>query len=69
MGGWVAARLAASRPVTQALIVGAVTMVGGLMMLFTVTGPVWMWLEVPLYLVLPWMVGKRVEATRAAKAA
>jgi len=69
VGGWVAARLSATNPVRLALIAGAVTMAGGLMMLFTVTGPVWMWLEVPLYLVLPWMVGKRVQAARAAKAA
>jgi len=65
LGGWVAARLSGSRPVRQALVVGAISMIGGLMMLFLVDGPVWMWVEVPLYLVLAWLAGRAVERSRS----
>ena len=66
VGGWVAARLSASAPVRLALIVGAITLAGGVQMLLTVKGPVWMWAEVPLYLLLALLAGRSVEAARSA---
>ena len=65
VGGWVAARLGSSRPVQLALVVGALSMVGGLMMLMTVQGPLWMWAEVPLYLLLAAAAGRVVQRSRA----
>ncbi|MEQ1570842.1 MAG: hypothetical protein ABMA64_34755 [Myxococcota bacterium] len=58
VGGWVAARLAGSAPRVPALIVGALTLVGGVLNLRTLHGPAWMWLEVPLYLVVAWAAGE-----------
>ena len=69
VGGWVAARLSAKAPVRQALIVGALSMAGGIQMLRTASGPVWMWVEVPLYLVLAYLAGRSVGARGAGKIA
>ena len=69
VGGWVAARLSAKAPVRQALIVGALSMAGGIQMLRTVSGPVWMWAEVPLYLVLAYLAGRSVAARGAGEIA
>lgn len=64
LGGWVAARLGASRPVVLALIIGVVTLAGGLYNLMVLPGPWWMWVEVPLYLVVAWTVGGIEQARR-----
>jgi hypothetical protein len=64
IGGWIAACLATSRPVLLALIVGAFTMVGGIMMMKMVSGPPWMMVELPLYLLLPYLAGRSVARSR-----
>jgi len=64
-GGWVAAKLSVVKPVRQAMVVGAISMLGGLMMLLTVQGPAWMWVELPLYLGLAWWAGHSVQRGRA----
>jgi hypothetical protein len=64
IGGWLAACLAVKRPVLLALIVGAFTMVGGIMMMTMVTGPAWMMVELPLYLLLPYLAGRSVARSR-----
>jgi nitrate/nitrite transporter NarK len=65
LGGWVAARVGASRPMLLALIVGALTMVGGIMnMMNFPDAPVWMWVEFPLYLALPAAVGQMEKRRR-----
>jgi hypothetical protein len=51
VGGAVAAKVATGRAWIPAMIVGALSMVGGLINLATLPGPAWMWVEVPLYLV------------------
>lgn len=66
VGGWIAARLAASRPRVLAMIVAVLTLVGGVMNLTTLPAPAWMWLEVPLYLVVGWFVGDLEARRRAA---
>ena len=60
VGGLVAASLAASHPILLALIVGGVSLLGGVMMMRTVKGPRWMLLELPLYLVLAYAAGALV---------
>jgi len=60
VGGLVAATLAASHPVTLAMIVGGFSLLGGVMMMRTVKGPRWMLLELPLYLVLAYAAGELV---------
>ncbi len=64
VGGWVAARLG-SRPVPLALVVGVFSLVAGVINLLSLPGPVWMWVEVPLYLVVAWLAGRLEERRRA----
>lgn len=48
LGAWVAARLAARRPLIPALVIGALTAVACVMNLLQLPGPAWMSIEVPL---------------------
>ena len=66
VGGLVAASLAESRPVTLALIVGGISLLGGVMMMRTVKGPRWTLIELPLYLVLAYVAGTIAAAGSAA---
>jgi len=68
VGGWVAARLGASRPVLLALIVGVFTLLGGIANAMQVPMPAWMYVEFPLYLVVAWAAGV-LEARRRALSA
>lgn len=65
VGGWVAARFGSSRPMLLAMIVGLVSLAGGIMNMMTIEGPDWMYIELPLYLVVAWMAG-RIEVKRRA---
>ena len=64
-GAWVAARLGSSRPMVLAMIVGVVTLAGGVMNMMTIKGPDWMFVELPLYLVVAWGAGRREVGRRA----
>jgi hypothetical protein len=64
-GAWVAARLGSSRPMLLAMIVGALSLAGGVMMMTMVKGPAWMALELPLYLVVAWIAGRMEQKRRA----
>ena len=64
-GGWLAARLCASRPLALAGAIGAITVAGSIYNLRILPAPAWMWLEVPLLLVVSWQVGQRETALRA----
>lgn len=66
VGGWAAAWFGRSQPVLLAMIVGGISMAGGIMMLRSVKGPRWMVLEVPLYLVVAYAAGLLVEGARVA---
>ncbi len=66
VGGWLAARLGASRPVLLAMIVGALTLLGGIMNAMQIDLPMWMYIEMPLYLVLAFAAGKIEEKRRGA---
>jgi hypothetical protein len=68
VGGWVAARLGASRPVLLALIVGALTLAGGIWNALSLSLPAWTWIEMPFYLLVAWLAG-RIEEKRRAGAA
>lgn len=67
-GGGVAAFLAAS-PRRAALVVGGLSMLGGLANLLTLPGPLWLWLEVPLYLVMAHLAANLVIPLRPARSA
>ena len=57
VGGWIAARLGASRPVLLAMIVAVLTMLGGVANMLQYAGPWWMYSEFPLYLAAGWAAG------------
>lgn len=65
IGGWVAASLGTGRPLLLALVVGTLSMVGGVINLATLPAPAWMWIEVPLYLVVSAAAGQLVARGRA----
>ncbi len=67
VGGWIAARAGASRPMLLAMIVGAVSLYGGLMMMMEIRGPTWFAVELPLYLVVAWLAGGIERRRRAAQ--
>lgn len=65
VGGYVAARLSSSHPMRLALVVGALSLAGGIAAMMTIEGPGWMAVELPLYLVVAWLAGRMVERQRA----
>jgi hypothetical protein len=64
-GGWVAARAGASHPMVLALIIGVLSLAGGIAAMTMFDGPGWMAIELPLYLVLAGLAG-RIEQRRRA---
>lgn len=56
-GGAVAARLARSSPITMAMWVGVLSMIGGIAAFAMIGGPTWMLVELPLYLVVAFVAG------------
>jgi hypothetical protein len=64
-GGWTAARLAGSQPLPLAMIVGVLSLLGGIMNMMTIHGPTWMYIELPLYLAVAWAAGKLELRRRA----
>ena len=68
VGGWVAARIGSSRPLLLAMIIGVLSLVGGILNMVSITeGPAWMMIELPLYLVVAWFAGRMVANRRAAQ--
>ncbi|MEM1413011.1 MAG: hypothetical protein AAGH19_11705 [Pseudomonadota bacterium] len=65
VGGWVAARLGASRPVLLAMIVGVLSLAVGVANAIMLETPAWTWIEMPGYLLVAWFAG-RLEAKRRA---
>lgn len=67
-GGWLAARLCASNPKVLAMIVGFLSLGGGIANALSMEIPTWMWIEMPFYLVLAWVAGNIEVKRRAALA-
>lgn len=64
-GGWTAARLGGSMPVVLAMIIGVLSLVGGITNMMQIDHPTWMYVELPLYLVVAWVAGTMVHKRRA----
>ena len=64
-GGWVAARLGASHPMELALIIGGLSMLGGVMNAINLSAPAWLWIEMPLYFVAAGAAGWLEQKRRA----
>ena len=69
VGGWLAARLGKSRPMLLAMIIGGLSLVGGIMAMRMIDGPDWMVVELPLYLVVAWLAGRLEQKRRSSLAA
>ena len=69
LGGLVAARIAKRNMMCVAITIGVLTMVGGIMNMMSIPAPAWLWIEVPLYLVVAWIAAKIVMKQRSACAA
>ena len=65
VGAWLAARVGVTRPMVLALVVGALSLVAGVLNAMQVPMPAWMYVEFPLYLVVAWLAG-RIEVKRRA---
>ena len=63
VGAWVAARLGVSHRMTLAMIVGAISLISGVLAMTMIDGPKWLIIELPLYLVVAWLAGRHVAAT------
>ena len=53
-GGLVAALLSPNRPRAMALVIGTLSLIGGVINLIDLPHPPWMWLEVPFYPLAAW---------------
>ncbi|MGB0590003.1 MAG: hypothetical protein ACPGU1_10025 [Myxococcota bacterium] len=63
VGGWVAARLAPSHPMRHALLIGVISLIGGIIAMTMFDGPAWLAIELPLYIAFAWAAG-RLETRR-----
>ena len=50
-----------------ALIIGTLSLAGGIMNFVMLSAPAWTWIEMPFYLVVAWLAG-RLEVARRANA-
>ena len=78
-GGWVAAGLSSAStkpdrhplregPLGVAMIVGVLSLIAGITNAVMLSVPIWMWIEMPFYLVLAWVAGNIEVKRRAALA-
>jgi len=65
VGGCVAARLSAPRPMMLAMIVGVLSLAGGSANAQMLSAPVCTWIEMPFYPVVAWLAGRTELAGRA----
>lgn len=65
VGGWVAARLALTKPMALAMTIGVLSLAGGIYNLAQLPTPAWFMIELPLYLVAAWMAGSMACKRRA----
>jgi hypothetical protein len=57
-GGLIAATISRKRPVTVAMIIGILSLIGGLLNIQSISLPTWMWIEVPLYPIVAFLSAK-----------
>lgn len=48
------------------MIVGVLSLAGGIMNAIQLSTPTWTWFEMPLYLCVAWLAGRMVTRSRAA---
>jgi len=67
VGGWIATLISRNSSMLVAMIVGVLSMAGGIYNMMSLPHPSWMWIEVPLYLVAAWAAARLVLARRTAQ--
>jgi len=60
IGGFVAALISRQHAMCVAMIVGVITLIGGVINILMLPPRVWLWIEMPLYLVLAWFAARLV---------
>ena len=65
IGGFVAAKVAGSKPMFMAMVVGTFSLAGGVAAMQMFEGPSWMAVELPLYLVTAWLGCKLARPTQS----
>lgn len=68
VGALVAAKVGASHKMVLAMIIGVLSLLGGIMAMTMYEAPPWMMIELPLYLVVAWLGGKLGSPGRQAAA-
>lgn len=68
-GGLVAALLSKDRPRTMALIIGVLSLIGGVVNLIDLPHPMWMWIEVPGYILVAWFAASLAMRLKRSSAA
>ncbi len=63
-GGLAAAGISRKRTMTVAMIIGVLSLIGGYINMQSIPLPTWMWIEIPLYLVVSWLAGYLVVSSR-----
>lgn len=63
-GGWVAAWVGKKHPIMLAMIVGVISLAGGVWNAISLSTPAWTWVEMPLYLLVAWLAGHLVARRR-----
>jgi hypothetical protein len=69
VGAWLAARLSKSWTMALALLIGVLSLVGGIVNAMQIPLPTWLYIEFPLYLVVAWAAGNIELKRRAAQPA
>ena len=64
LGGFIAALIAKRNMMCVAMVIGVLTLIAGLINMMTIPAPVWLWIEMPLYLVVAWWAAKIVMKMR-----
>lgn len=62
-GALVAAKISRKRPMVVAMLIGVLSLIGGLINMQSIPLPTWMWIEMPLYLVAAWFAAYLVTAS------
>ncbi|MBB48063.1 MAG: hypothetical protein CMJ33_05885 [Phycisphaerae bacterium] len=64
-GGLVAALISRDRPRSMALVIGVLSLIGGVINLIDLPHPPWMWLELPCYLLTAWYAASLAMRVRS----
>ncbi len=65
IGGLVAGFISKKHVRAAAMVVGCVTLVSGLINMLTVPAPIWLWIEMPLYIVCAWWAGNLAKSLKS----